>query len=59
MGVVDELLKQMGISWSKRQWPGSAADGREGSCAMAHAAHQLCGLSKETRMPIASLWRFQ
>ena len=58
-GVVDELLKQMGISRSKQQRPGSAAEGREGSCAMAHAAHQLCGLSKETRMPIDSLWRFQ
>lgn len=58
-GVADELLKQMGISRSKRQRPGSTVEGREGSCAMDHAAHQLCGLSEEIRMPIDSLWRFQ
>lgn len=54
--VVDEPLKQMGISRSKWQRPGSTVEGGEGSCAMAHAAHQLCGLSEETRMPIDSLW---
>lgn len=56
---MNELLKQMGISQSKWQRPGRAAEDREGSCVMAHAAHQLCGLSEETRMPIDSLWRFQ
>lgn len=58
-GVVDELLKQMGISQSKQQRPGSAVESREGSRAMAHAAHQLSGLSEKTRMPTDSLWRFQ
>lgn len=56
---MDELLKQTGLSQSKQQRPGCAAEGRGGSCAMAHAAHQLCGLSQETRMPIDSLWRFE
>lgn len=56
-GFVDALLKQMGISRSKRQSPGSGGWGRflhdASRCPPAVWAEQ------GTRMPIESLWHFQ